>query len=104
MPADAPTAVTALNQINDAGRISGVGIIIHRPEIAVIVKGQFLRIAQTRVDDFKIGSVQFAAIDRARLKIFNNFTVGPNDMCAAIADGIIEPTVWSDFQSMRVVT
>src|SRR5260370_30240119 len=46
LKADAPAAVAALGYVHPAGRITGVGVIIAGPKIAVLIEDEFLRIAE----------------------------------------------------------
>ena len=101
--ANAPTAVSALNHIHPACRIAAVGIVIARPEIAVSVEGQFLRVAQAARENFQLRAVAIAAIDRTFLVIRNDSAVLVHHMRTTIPDGEIQPAIRSDAQPVQIM-
>src|SRR5262249_6486215 len=52
--ADAPSAIAPFNQVNPAGLIASVGVIIPGKQIAILVEHKFLRIAQSVSENFQV--------------------------------------------------
>jgi hypothetical protein len=53
LPADAPSAVAALDRVNPARRIAAVGIVFAGPKIAILIERKLLRIAQAEMNDLE---------------------------------------------------
>ena len=67
-----PTGVAAFDDIDPPRAVAAVGVVVAGEEIAVIVEGEFLRIAQARRDDFQVAAIGLAAKDAARVRIDQN--------------------------------
>ena len=69
---DAPAAVAAFHHIDQPRGIAVVAIVVAGEQIAVIIKRQFLRIAQTVGEHFQIRAVQIAAQHGAHVGIIQH--------------------------------
>src|SRR4051794_23303473 len=60
LPAYPPAGVAALDDVNPAFAIALVAIVVAREQIPVIIKRQFLRIAQPAIDRLEMRTVRLA--------------------------------------------
>src|SRR5262249_43426948 len=67
--AGAPAAVAAGDDIGEAHLVAAVAVVVDGEEIAVLIEGEFLRIAQAGGDDFQIGAVEFTTKDSAAIGV-----------------------------------
>src|SRR5687768_3557773 len=75
LPADAPTAVAAFDEVNDARAVAAIGIVIACEKIAVLIEGEFLGIAQAVSEYFEFGAVRITAEDAASVWIADGFAI-----------------------------
>ena len=68
LKANIPAAIAPLQDVDDAGSVPAIGIIVAGEKVAVFVVGQILRISQAGMIDFKIGPVSITAEDRTAIR------------------------------------
>src|SRR5690606_16099368 len=90
------------DDIDPAGLVAAVAVVVAGEEVAVVVERQFLRIAQTGGEFFQVRAIQVAAEHGAALRI-RKVPVPLADVVAAVADAEIELAVGADDQPMHVV-
>jgi hypothetical protein len=56
-----PSGVTSFDQVNETSRIPLIGIVVAGEKVSELVKGKFLGISQTRVNNLQLGTVWFTA-------------------------------------------
>ncbi len=67
LPANGPAVVRPFEHQRPARLVAAVTVVVTRPQVAKLVEGQFLRIAQAPGEDFEAGAVGFAPEDRTRM-------------------------------------
>ena len=60
-----PAGVGAFDDVDDAGSVALVGIVIHGEAVAEFVEGDFLGIAQAEVDDLEVRTIGLKTEDRS---------------------------------------
>ena len=101
--AAAPAALAALRDVDPAGHVAGVGVVVVGEEIAGIVEGELLRIAQAAVDQFQMRPVRLAAKHGPALGVGDRRSLLRRDVERAIADREVEPAVGPHAQAVQVV-
>lgn len=100
----APTGIAPFNDIDPAGWITVIGIVIAGEQIAVVVEDQLLWIAQAEGEDFQMRAIQIAAIDCAGIRIVHRASVDQRfGIGAAIAHREIELVIRPDAQAVQIV-
>src|SRR5436853_4093109 len=99
LKADAPAAVAAFDEVNPAGAIAAVRIVVAGEEIAVIVERKFLRIAQAQGENFQAGSICVAAKNGAGIGVADRLACAFYGR-APIADRKIQASVRSANEPM----
>ena len=102
MPADAPAAVAAFDDVEPFRFVAGVGVVVAGEKIAVAVEGQRLRVAQARVVNFQIRAVGVAAEDAAAVLIIDDVAFGFN-VRAAVAHAEIQAVIRAHFEAVKIV-
>ena len=111
LPTDAPSAVAAGQDVDPAGLVAAVGVVVAGPEVALVVEGEFLRIAQAHGHDLDVRAVGFAAEDRAGVgdEVLQRLTrkeprseVRPPRR-ATIGDRPIDTAIGSELQPVHVM-
>ena len=101
--ADAPAAVAALDDVHQPAPVAGVAVVVHGEEVAVLVEGQFLRVAQAGGDDLQVRAVRVAAQHRAAVRVEQMFALLGGHVEAAVADAEVELAVRPHAQAVQVV-
>ncbi len=101
--ADTPATVPPLDDPDPTGLITGVGVVVAREEVAVVVESQFLGIAQAPVHDFEVAAIQIASKDRAGIGFHQSGTVGKADVDTPVANTEVKTAVGTLAESMEVV-
>src|SRR5687768_17031223 len=57
LPADTPAVVAALHEIFPTLAVALIGVVIASEKVAVIIKSELLRIAQSAAEDFHVRTV-----------------------------------------------
>ena len=99
-----PTRIAAFHDIDPAGFVSAIGVVIPREEIAVIVEGQLLRIAKSMGKDFEVASIEIATEHRTRIGPRQQFALFVCDMIAPVSDAEVNPPVRPHLQAVHVVS
>ena len=98
-----PAALAALRDVDPAGLIARVGVVVVGEEIAGVVESELLRIAQTAVDQFQMRPVELAAEDGSALGVGDRRSFLGLDVESAVADREVEPAVGPDPQAMEIM-
>ena len=82
-----PTGVGAFDDVDHAGGVALVGIVVDGERVAEVIEGDLLRITQAEVDDFEVRAVGLEAEDRAAVTgvVFLPFLGG--EVETTVADG-----------------
>lgn len=95
----------AFDDVDPPRRVTAVAVVVAGEKVAVLVKGQLLRVAQAGVDDLQLAAVGVAAEDRAAVDAVNLPAVdGLLDVEPAVAHAEIELAVGTEDQAVQVVT
>ena len=99
-----PAGVGALDDVDHAGGVALVGIIVDGEGVAEVVEGDLLRVTQAEVDDLEVRAVGFETEDRAAVTgvILLPFLGG--EVEATVADGTPDAAVRTDGETVHVVT
>ena len=100
--ADAPAVVAAFDEVQPTRLVAEVGVVVAGEEVAEVVEGEFLRVAEAGGEDFEVAAVGVAAEDGARIGVGDD-AAGGFDMGAAVADGVVEFAVGSEAEAVEVV-
>ena len=100
--AQPPAAVAALDDVHPARRVAAVGVVVAGEQVAVLVEGQLLRVAQADGHDLQLRAVGVAAQHRAGVGVGEDLARGL-DVEAAVADGEVDAAVGAHFQAVAVV-
>ncbi len=98
-----PAAVAAFDDVDPAGLVAAVGVVVAGKQIAEVVEGEFLGISQAGGVDFEVRPVRLAAEDRAAIRSVEVLAFLRRDVQAAVADGEIEPPVRAHLEAVEVV-
>ena len=98
-----PTGIGAFDDVDHAGGVTLVGIVIDGERVAEVIEGNLLGITQAEVDDFEVRAVGFEAEDRAAVTgvVFLAFLGG--EVEATVADGAPDAAVRTDGEAVHVV-
>src|SRR3954469_5497752 len=97
-----PAAFATFRDVNPPGFVAAVSVVIAGKNISILIEGELLGIAETRMDDFEFAAVGIATHDRAGIGTVNDGrAVG--DVEAAIGDGEIKFAVGTKFQAVQIV-
>ena len=99
-----PAGVAPLDDVDPAGLVTAVGIIIACEEISIIVERQFLRITQAVGEFLEFSTVQVATKDGSRIRAEQVFAFFGGHVISAVADTEVEASVGAEHQAMQVVT
>ena len=98
----APAAVSALDDLHESGLVAGVAVVVAGEQVAEVVEGEFLRVAQALVNHFQAAAVGLAPQHRAA--VGDHDPVGADrDVEAAVTDGKIDPAVGAFAEAVHVV-
>ena len=98
-----PAGVGAFHDVDDAGSVALVGIIIHGEAVAELVEGDFLGIAQAEVNHFEVRTIGLKTEDGATVMrvVFLTFLGG--EVEAAVADGTPDAAVRADGEAVHIM-
>ena len=98
-----PTGVGAFDDVDNAGLVALVGVIIDGDAVTKIIEGDFLRITQAEVHDLEIRSIRLKAEDGATVTgvVFLPFLC--DDVETTVADGTPHAAVVADGKAVHVV-
>ena len=100
---DAPAAVAALDDVDPAGGVAAVGVVVAGEQVAEFVEGKVLRVAQAGVEQLEVGPVRLAAEHRAAVGVADVSAVGRGDVEAAVANAEVDAPVGPEAQAVQVV-
>ena len=98
-----PTAFAAVDDVDQPRVVAFVAVVVVGEQIAVLVEGEFLRIAQAAMDDFELGTVLIAAEHRSGTRADERLAFLAGHVEAAISDAEIEFAVRTENQPVEVV-
>ena len=98
-----PTRVGAFDDVDNAGLVALVGVIIHGDTVTKIVEGDFLRITETEVHDLEIRSIGLKAEDGAAITRVVLLAFLCDDVETTVANGAPHATVIADGEAVHVV-
>ena len=102
-----PAGVAAGHDVHQPCLVARVGVVVDREEVAEIVEGDLLRIAEPRCKHLEAGAIRLAAKDRAATRIMGHvglaLVVLVFNLVAAVADREIEPTIGAEHEPVHVV-
>ena len=101
--AAAPAAVATFHNLNPAGLVATVAVVVVGEQVAVVVEGHFLRVAQSTVDDLHVLAVPVAAEHSAFIRQVNVFLVDGGDVGSAVADAEVQLAVRPHGEAVHVV-
>src|SRR5688572_23264584 len=65
LPTDAPAEVRALHHVMPARLVAAIAVVVGREKVAVVVEGEFLRVAQTPRNHLELAAIRVRAKDAA---------------------------------------
>ena len=83
--------------------IATVGIVVDGEQVAEIVEGELLRIAEARGEELEAGAVGMATKHGATAGIVVRLAV-EGDLVATVADREVDPSIGPHHEAMEVVT
>ena len=101
--AHAPSGVGSVHHEDDTRAIALVGIVINGDGGAVLVEGNFLGVAEAKVDHFKVGPVGVEAEDGTLVGVFIFVAFPGGEAEATVADGGINAAVGSKSEAVEIV-
>ena len=101
--ADAPAAVAALDDMDEALFVALVAIVVAGEEVAVFGKREGLGIAEAAGEHFELGAVRVAAIHGTFVGGVGEGAVGALGVGAAVAVGEIEFAVGAEDEAVKIV-
>ena len=98
-----PARVGALHDVDHAGGVALVGIVVHGEAVAEFVERDLLGIAQAEVEDLEVRAVRLEAEDRAAVMrvVLPAFLGGQVE--ATVADGAPDAAVVADGEAVHVM-
>src|SRR5688572_2265296 len=101
--ADAPAAVAALDDIDEALEVALVAVVVAREQVAVLVEHELLRIAQPARDELEVRAVGIRAEYRAFVRVRENLAFLALHVRPAVADRVVELAVVTDGEAVEIV-
>ena len=98
-----PAGVGPLDHVNDAGLVAHVGIVIDGEGRPVLVKGDFLGIPETGVDDLEPAAIRLHAEDGTGVLVVEVASFRGIEVVAPVADGEVEASVGSEGEAIEIV-
>ena len=86
-----------------AARVGSGGVVIDGPEIAEIVEGQLLRIAQAGAEDFQVATIGFAAQHAAGVRDVQHHAFAIGHAHATVAEAEVDAPVVPANQPVNIV-
>ena len=99
----APTRLSALGDVHEAGSIAGIGVVVASEEHSVVVEGEFLRVAKSGVEHLEVRSIRFAAEHGSGCRILEPDALLADDVVPTITDRPVEPTIGPPGQAVHVM-
>ncbi len=99
-----PTGVGVFQNVDNAGLVANVSGIVESEEIAMVVEGQFLRVAQAHGMDFQPGTIRLATKDRSPARSLVHLAGSIRDVIAAVTDGKVQPAIEASYDAVEVMT
>ena len=98
-----PSGVGAFDDVDDAGGIALVGVIVDGEAVAELVESDLLRVTQAEMDHFEIRTIGLKTEDCAAVMgiVFLTFLGG--EVEAAVADGTPDAAVRTDSEAVHVM-
>ena len=104
LPIQSPTGIAALGDVDEAfPLLPQVAIVVHGEEVAVVIEGDFLRIAQAGGIDLQIRSVGVHPQDAAGVRVPKDSAFAIGDREPVVAAGEVEFPVGPHDESVQVV-
>ena len=97
-----PSRVAPWEDVDEPRLIATVGVVVDGEQVAEIVEGELLRIAQARGDDLEITAVGMAAEDGTAAGIVVRLAV-EGDLVAPVADREVDSSVRPQHEAMEIV-
>ncbi len=99
-----PADVGSLDDVDPAGAVAAVGVVLPREEASIVVERQLLRIAKAVGEDLQLRSVRLAAEDGPGVGHGEPRPLLRFDVEPAVADAEVEAAVRSHDQAVHVVS
>ena len=102
-----PASLASLHEVDDPGEISAVAVVVAGKQVAVVVEGKFLGIANSGGEDLEIRAIRVHPEDRtasAAHHIGQNATVWQRDAVAAVAHRVVELPIRAPDEAVKIVT
>ncbi len=100
----APAEIGVFDDVHDAGFVGSAGVVVVGPEVAEVVEGEFLGVAEAGGEDFEVAAVEVAAEDGAGVDGVEDFAFFGDDVGAAVADAEVEFSVGADGEAVEIVS
>ena len=98
-----PTRVGAFDDVDNAGLVALVGVIIHGDAVTKIVEGDFLGITETEVHDLEIRAIGLEAENGATVTGVVLLPFLCSDIETTVADGAPHAAVVADGKAVHIV-
>ena len=98
-----PSGVGVFQNVNDASLVANVAGIVEGEEVAMVVEGQLLRVAQSHGMDLQAGTVRLATKDCSPARSLVHFAGGVREVITTIADGEVQPAVEAADYAVQVM-
>ena len=100
----APPAIGPVHDVDHPGPVSLVGVVVDTDEVAPLIEGNLLGVAEASVHNLEVGSVGIKAENRALVGIGKIQAFPACDIHGAVADRSIKPPVRTQGESIEIVT
>ena len=98
-----PADLGGFDHMHPTRTVATVRVVVAGPQVAPIVEGQFLRIAQARGVDLEVAAVEVRAQHSARVRTVEQHAFLVDDLEAAIADRPIQQAIGAELNAVHVV-
>ena len=98
-----PAGIGAFDDVDHAGGVALVGIVVDGESVTEVVEGDLLRITQAEVDDFEVRAVRFETEDRAAVTGVILLPFLGREIETAVTDGAPDAAVRTDGEAVHVV-
>ena len=103
--AAAPARVAALGDVNETLALTGhVGVVVHAENVAEVVEGDLLHVAQAVGEDLEAAAVRFAAHDAAFVRVIPAFALLAHHVRAFVANAPVDAAIGADAWAVHVVS
>ena len=100
----APAGVCSFHEIDQAGEVTEVGVVIDREGVSDFVESDFFGVAQAGVENFEASAIRLEAESSSLVGEGVGFSFGSGEVHTAVAHGAVDASVGAEGEAVEVVS